>query len=92
MNNKKPKFNIADYLGAYAMHCSTEDQAKIFCKHLHGLGKTWNSFSSYLTHTNYDRNTVNTCYAFNSDLCSSVDYCKELGYTILEFEDFDWEE
>lgn len=29
-------FNIFDYQGKYAMHCDTEEKAKIFCKYLDG--------------------------------------------------------
>ena len=37
------KFNIDNYKGKYVMHCKTEEEAKIFCKYLHSIGRMWNN-------------------------------------------------
>lgn len=41
--NKVKAFNIFDYQGKYAMHCDTEEKAKIFCKYLDSFGMKWRS-------------------------------------------------
>lgn len=33
------KFNINKYMGNYAMHCKTEEEAKIFCRYLDSVGR-----------------------------------------------------
>lgn len=35
------KFNINKYEGNYAMHCKTEEEAKIFCRYLDSVGRKW---------------------------------------------------
>ena len=37
------RFNIEDYKGNYVMHCKTEEEAEIFCKYLHSIGRTWST-------------------------------------------------
>lgn len=84
------KFNINDYRGRYAMHCKTEEEAKIFCHYLNSVGRKWNSGDSYLSMTNWIINESDTCYVFNNRTYSDVPTC-ERDYTILEFSDFDWD-
>lgn len=88
----KPRFDIAKYVGKYVMHVTTEDQAKIFCRYLDSVGKKWSSGNSYLEYTHFDVYKNRTCYNFNVGDYGTDDiaYCPEYGWTILEFDDFDW--
>lgn len=92
----KPKFDIKDYPGKYVMHCNTEEAAKTFCNYLHSLGKNWCSGESYLNKTEYGDYKDSTVYYFNNGRYGQYSYVNyydfDDGYTILEFEDFDWEE
>lgn len=91
----KPKFNIDDCTGNWAMHVNTEEEAKIYLTYLHNAGKRWVSGSSLLGNTLFDvyctRTCYSTCYPGNDGM---VDYGTTsnayLNYTILEFDDFDW--
>lgn len=86
----KEKFYIENYSGDYVMHCSTEESAEIFTKYLHGLNRRWCNGDSYEIDTSYLRYMSNTCYNFNGGMYGDIYTYRDLGYTILEFEDFDW--
>ena len=88
----KPKFNIENYKGDYIMHCNTEEKANVFCKYLNSVGREWWTECSYLTNNSWDEYTDRTCYLFNYGSYSNYGYFKRCNYTILEFDDFDWEE
>lgn len=86
------KFNINKYEGNYAMHCKTEEEAKIFCRYLDSVGRRWGSGYSYISMTNWDDYGPNTCYSFNSGTyCDKIYYLTHNCYTILEFSDFEWD-
>lgn len=86
------KFNINKYEGNYAMHCKTEEEAKIFCRYLDSVGRRWGSGHSYILMTNWDDYGPNTCYSFNSGTyCDKIYYLTRNCYTILEFSDFEWD-
>lgn len=86
------KFNINKYEGNYAMHCKTEEEAKIFCRYLDSVGRRWSSGHSYILMTNWDDYGPNTCYSFNSGTyCDKIYYLTRNYYTILEFSDFEWD-
>ena len=86
------KFNINKYLGNYAMHCKTEEEAKIFLRYLDSVGRRWGSGHSYISMTNWDDYGPNTCYSFNSGTyCDKIYYLTRNCYTILEFSDFEWD-
>lgn len=86
------KFNINKYEGNYAMHCKTEEEAKIFCRYLDSVGRRWGSGHSYISMTNWDDYGPNTCYSFNSGTyCDKIYYLTHNCYTILEFSDFEWD-
>lgn len=86
------KFNINKYEGNYAMHCKTEEEAKIFCRYLNSVGRRWGSGHSYISMTNWDDYGPNTCYSFNSGTyCDKIYYLTHNRYTILEFSDFEWD-
>lgn len=86
----KPRFVIYDYDSRCVMHCRTREDAKSFLQHLHELGKTWCSGQSYANVTNYDQYGGDTCYSFADDTYCDIGYFIEEGYTILEYDDFDW--
>lgn len=86
----KSKFRIEDYKGKYVMRCDTEEKAEVFCKYLNDIGMEWCYGVSYLKGTNWHVYKKITCYSFNEGEYSSFDFYKNEGYTILEFDDFDW--
>lgn len=88
-NFEKPMFHIKDYPGKYAMHCDTEEKAKLFCNYLHRMGKHWIDKTDY-TDTVWNELHQGMVYEFNDDMFSHIDYARHNGYTILEFDDFDW--
>lgn len=88
---EKMKFNIKAYPGRYAMHCPTEESAKIFTAYLHSLGKKWSNGTSYLEDTCWISHAEDTCYSFNTNQFASLGYMKGVDYKILEFCDFDWD-
>lgn len=81
-------FDINAYEGKYVMHCKTEEEAKNFCQYLNSVGRTWNNKRSYLTDNHWNMYKDKMVYYFNSGEYSSVNYAKNSGYTILEWEDF----
>ena len=86
------KFNINKYLGNYAMHCKTEEEAKIFCRYLDSVGRRWADGTSYMSMTNWNYGP-DTCYTFNSGTyCKKTYFLTRNYYTILEFSDFEWDD
>lgn len=85
---KKKEFNINDYKGKYVMHCKTKEEAKSFCHLLHCLGRTWCIGSRYLSYTYWERYGKDTCYNFNEDSYSDIEWYQTRNFTILEWEDF----
>ena len=92
MVDTKPKFRLEDYTGIYVMHCDTKEKAEIFCIHLHENGFNWCDGDWYTANTRYSYDKEKTCYEFGCGLHGNLDEYKELGFVILEFDDFDWEE
>lgn len=88
----KPKFYIEDYKGKFVMHCEEEWQAEKFCEFLHNQGKKWANEVSYAKENCWDEYRTETCYKFYAGAYSSLPFYKKEGYTILEFDNFDWEE
>ena len=88
---KKPKFRLEDYPGDYVMHCDTEEKAKIFCNFLHNAGRSWNAGTFYKEKTFWENYKENTVYLFNYGKYCNKRYTEDEGYTILKFDDFDWE-
>ena len=82
------RFNIEDYPGNYAMHCTTLIEAKSFLAYLNGIGKTWNGGRSYINYEQWHIQEDNTAYAFNEGKYAGADWYKEHGYTVLEWSDF----
>lgn len=82
---KKPKFRLEDFQGKYVMHCKTLESAKTFCKFMKS-GKS----PFYTSYLNWDNGY--TCFNLNIDDCCSFEHAENHGYTILNFDNFDWEE
>lgn len=87
----KPVFDIDTFIhGKFAMHCRTEEEASIFCEYLSSQGRTWRGGHSYVDNTRYETHKGATAYAFNDGLYGSVKGCRDCGYTVLLFKDFDF--
>lgn len=86
------KFNINKYEGNYAMHCKTEEEAKIFCRYLDSVGRKWADGTSYMSMTNWSVYGHDTYYDFNDGTyCDKRYFLVRSYYTILEFSDFEWD-
>ena len=53
MKGENMEFNWEEFISndKIAVHCATEEQAKDFCKQMHGHGLEWADGESYLTKT-----------------------------------------
>ena len=69
------------------MHCKTEEEAKDFCRQMHGHGMKWCRGKSYMEKTNYEKCKGETCYT-GSGMLSSYRYYNSEGYEILEWSDY----
>lgn len=72
-----------------AIHCKTEEQAKIFCEASDKLDKTWCTKESYLDQNNWNEYKSKTCYSNNGEYCSEFWY-QEHNYKIINFEDINF--
>ena len=88
---KKPKFRLEDYPVNCVMHCDTSEKAEIFCNFLHNLGREWINGSLYKHETCWEEYNKDTVYNFNIGTYTHKEYAEKEYYTILEFDDFDWE-
>nr|DAD73250.1 MAG TPA: hypothetical protein [Siphoviridae sp. ctxBC2] len=70
-----------------AVHCKTEEEAKDFCRQMHGHGMKWCNGESYLKNTNYNVHHEGTCY-YGSGEYSSRDFAEKYNYKILECGDY----
>lgn len=89
---KELKFKLEDYTGKVCMHCNTEEKAEKFCMFLHENGRTWWTKTRYIDKTCYLVHKEDTCYNFNRGTYCGLDFYKEKGFKILEFDEFDWED
>lgn len=69
------------------MHCKTEEEAKDFCRQMHGHGMKWRTGKSYMEKTNYEKYKGETCYT-GFGMFSSYRYYNSEGYEILEWSDY----
>jgi len=79
------KFNYTDFTnGKYVIHTKTLEEAKLFEKYMrHNGGRPAPS-------DNWEVHMEDTCFNINACGYTHIDWYKNNGYTILEFEDFDW--
>ena len=86
------KFNWEEFLSndKIAVHCSTEEQAKNFCRQMHERGLEWRDGQSYLKDTNWKVYKEEIVYG--GDGCfANLGYYKNNNYTILEWSDYEKE-
>lgn len=69
------------------MHCKTEEEAKDFCRQMHGQGMKWCTGDSYLENTSYNVHNEGTCYYGIGEYSSRV-YAEKYNYKILEWSDY----
>lgn len=86
------KFNYDEYPGKYAMSCETEEECQIFLKYLHNIGKSWCTGKSYLDWSAFEQYGSKVCYLFNLDKVGAIDDVLRLSYTILYFDEFEWDD
>lgn len=70
-----------------AVNCKTEEEAKDFCRQMHGQGMKWRNGESYLKNTNYGMCNEGTCY-YGDGEWSSLDIAEKYNYKILEWSDY----
>ena len=70
-----------------AVHCKTEEEAKDFCRQMHGQGMKWRNGESYLKNTNYYMHNEGMCY-YGDGEWSSLDIAENYNYKILEWSDY----
>ena len=84
------KFNWDEFKNKYnkiAVHCKTEEEAKDFCRQMHGQGMKWRDGDSYLELTEYGKYLDETCYTgVRSFGC--CDFAEKYNYKILECGDY----
>lgn len=93
MNNNY--FNINDYRYKTVMHCKTVKEIKTLLDYLEVVGHQWcvsySKKTAYaIAHEVYSKYRENTCINFKIGSFAYVDFYEREGYTILEFDDFDW--
>ena len=74
-----------------AVNCKTKEEAKDFCRQMHGQGMKWCTGDSYLENTNYNVHNEGTCY-YGIGEYSSRDFAEKYNYKILEWSDYMQEE
>ena len=87
----KPIFCIMGYLnGRYAIHCNTENKLNILFKYLKDMDfkQTYRTEYYFCPRWNYYK--TETCYDFNNGFYGNPEELSKGGYTILEFDDYDW--
>lgn len=70
-----------------AVNCKTKEEAKDFCRQMHGQGMKWRNGESYLKNTNYGMCNEGTCY-YGDGEWSSLDIAEKYNYKILEWSDY----
>ena len=82
-------FNINDYdIGSTVMHCDTYYKAKCFLQ-LKVIDES--KLSVEYTDRYFDNCKNQLCFALYGEFCE-LDWYKDKGYTVLEFDDFTWNE
>lgn len=88
---RKPEFKIENYRGPYVMHCRTLGEARIFCKFTEKNKYTCLPKGEATSDVAWDRYQEKACFDFNNSRFCSKDFYEKYGYTVLDFEDFDWD-
>ena len=87
------EFNWEEFLSnnRIGVNCQTEEQAKDFCRRMHEHELEWRSGVSYLDKTDWHLHKESTCY-FSDGSRSDLDYSRVVGYRILEWSDYTFNE
>lgn len=72
----------------FAIHCDTEEKAKKLLKAFDKTGRRWPSGQRYTNCTAWGNHKEETCYG-NTGGCDSVEFCREYGYIVFEFEEIE---
>lgn len=94
MSTKKPLFDLSNYKGRYyCMNCYTIEERNVFFEFLNSHKRKWCTGERYSSRgTEWYDKKEETCYAFNVGEYSRRAFYADNGYTVLNFEDFDWSE
>ena len=71
-----------------AMWCKKKEYAEEFCRLMDENNLTWSTGESYLKYNYWNDCTIETAYSFNIGGYCSKEWCRNDGYTILDFEDY----
>lgn len=94
------EFNLDNYpVGSkVAMRCLSEEKANKFLAFLEEKGVSWRSGDPPTSRNYYNEYEGEACYSFTEGIeyreieFATADYYEDEGYTVLEFDDFDFEE
>ena len=73
-----------------AIHCDTEEKATKLLKVFDKMGHRWAAGNSYIEDTCWEPYEEETCYSNDGSFGSIVAF-REYGYTVLEFEEIEFE-
>ncbi|MEG1433065.1 dATP/dGTP diphosphohydrolase domain-containing protein [Eubacterium sp.] len=88
----KPKFNIREYPGNYAMYCKNCENSEVFCRYVSDLGIKWVTGEVPSCDTGWDECESGLCYIIKEKklYIEELSNCIKNGFSILKFDDFDW--
>lgn len=78
---------IKDLTEKDAIHCNTEEKAKLFFEIMHSEGMKWCNGKTYLEEMTYTYGE-NTCFYPKNGVLSSLDFARRGDYNIISFDDF----
>ena len=90
----KPRFNLDNYRDGYVvMNCKNRDEIYVFCEFFDSNDRVFVDGQKYDAEGRVLRDYKEVCFRFNRGMIASRSYYACYGrFTILEFEDFDWDE
>lgn len=69
------------------VHCDTREKAKVLHQWADSVGLKWIGGDSYLGLDRWNTHKEDTCYRLLNGRFSNINYYKEIGYTIYEYQD-----
>ena len=85
----KEKMTIKDFFEAkdnLVIHCDTEEKAEKLLREFGREGYRWCTGNRYIEDTNWEVYRKRTCYS-NSRGYGNIEYFKQNGYTVVEFDE-----